>query len=280
MNDSINIKLNSGSSSVLKVGFLFRAGLLMCFLIGAGLIGLQVLKDSVLFAIVCFAVCAGLFLVIYNILNAAFFSESLIVSNEEITIIHRNLGNLKKSVVKLNAINHFGFAEQEYTSHPMDSPVLDITGLATREKELQYVIDEGTIVIETQVKTFRFRKGLASWDVEEVVQEIEQFTGMKFKNPVQHYSEKKFVTDEDFFDEPETESEPQINDETSAGLVNSYTYKGDFGTLTLEQKLDIPSSEDRAFLNGKLAASGKYQIGEKQFVLISNGFIYAVRGFT
>ncbi len=58
-----------------------------------------------------------------------------------------------------------------------------------------------------------------------------------------------------------------------------HVYESDAGTLVIEQKLAIPSGDDVAFLNDKLAPSGKYKIGENQFVLVSNGYIYAVRGF-
>lgn len=69
------------------------------------------------------------------------------------------------------------------------------------------------------------------------------------------------------------------NENTELGLKR-YTYKCDEGELTIEQKLEIPSSDDKAYLNGNPAPTAKYKIGEKQFVMVSNGNIYAVRGFS
>jgi len=78
--------------------------------------------------------------------------------------------------------------------------------------------------------------------------------------------------------EPPTDAE--IETDNSQLLLTRHTYICDEGKLVIEQKIDIPSSEDAAFLNGALAPSAKYKVGEKQFVLISNGYVYAVRGFT
>ncbi len=277
MTESFTIKLNSGSNSILKIGFLFRAIFILIFVLGSALLGLNIIEDSLIGALICFAICFVLFLVFYNILNAAFFSESLIVTKQTVTVIHKNLGNTKKSLINFNEIKYFGFADQQYTKHTMDNPILDITGLATQERELQYIIDEGTIQIETSSKTLKFGKNMPSWEVEEVIEEIEQFTGLRFKTPIPQRFEEESARE--FDSEAEEELPTDQETESSATFLKKQTYEGDFGSLTIEQKLDIPSAEDRAFLNGKLAASGKYQIGHKQFVLISNGFIYAIRGF-
>lgn len=284
MSDSLSIKLNSGSKSILKVGFLIRALFFLLFTIGIALFGLHVMKDSLVLALICFALSLGVFFVFYSILNAAFFSETLTVTKHELTILHKSVGSVKTTVVKLNEILYFGFANQQYTKHAMDSPIIDITGLATREKELQYVIDEGNITIETATKTIKFGKNMPSWDVEEVVEEIEAFTGIKFKTPIpQRFKEKETEEFEDpMVEEPGSEQEPLSEEENvkPQAILKTESYQGDYGTLTIEQKKEIPSSEDRAFLNGKLAATGKYQIGDKKFVMISNGYIYAVRGFS
>lgn len=78
-------------------------------------------------------------------------------------------------------------------------------------------------------------------------------------------------------DESERGSEIEIDN--SQLLVKRHTYECDAGKLVIEQKQNIPSSDDAAYLNGKLAPTGKYKIGEKQFVFVSNGNIYAIRGF-
>ena len=186
--------------------------------------------------------------------------------------------------MKLNEILYFGFADQQYTKHTMDNPIIDFTGLATQERELQYVIDEGNIKIETTDRTIKFGKNMPSWDVEDVVEEVEAFTGIKFKTPIPQRFKEDEVAEEAFEADADTEKEIFAEEERGNSneqiILKTETYQGDYGTLTIEQKKEIPSSEDRAFLNGKLAATGKYQVGDKKFVMISNGYIYAVRGFS
>jgi hypothetical protein len=77
----------------------------------------------------------------------------------------------------------------------------------------------------------------------------------------------------------ESESDSEIEIDNSQLLIKRHTYECDLGKLVIEQKLNIPSSDDVAYLNDKLAPTGKYKIGEKQFVFVSNGNIYAIRGF-
>ena len=165
-----------------------------------------------------------------------FFSETLIVTKQSIAIIHKNLANTKESVVNFNEIHYFGFANQQYTKHTMDNPTLDVTGLAQRESELQYIIDEGNIKIETSSKAIKFGKNMPSWDVEEVIEEIEEFTGLKFKTPIPQHFEDESVKEFDSETEEELQTEEESESETSETLVKKHTYTGDFGTLVIEQK--------------------------------------------
>lgn len=196
------------------------------------------------------------------------------VTKENITLVRKSLSQTKEYVFKINAIKYFGFANQQYTKHPMDNPVIDFTGLAAQEKELQYIIDEGNIKIETDTKNIKFGKNIPSWEVEEIIEEIELFTGRKFSKPISENSSVDLFTDVDT--ETDIEIEQEILPQTNA---KQYAYMCDKGELIIEQRNEIPSSEDIAYLNGNLAPTGKYKIGENKFVLVSNGLIYAVRGF-
>ncbi len=273
MQESINIELNSGSKSILKIGFLIRACFILFFVIGTALFGLYIFKDSIIIAIVCLIITFIMFRIFFKMLNAAFYKEYLIVTKESITVVLKNLSSTKKNIFKLNTINYFGFADQYYTKHPLDNQIIDFTGLAAREKELQYVIDDGNIKIETGTKSIKFSKNMPSWDVEELVEKIELFTGRKFVIPKHENSVDEIALDDELIVSDEIERS------AAKTTFEKHTYIGDFGELIIEQKKDIPGTEDIAFLNGTLAPTGKYQIGDKQFVLISNGLIYAVRGF-
>ena len=273
MQESINIELNSGSKSILKIGFLIRACFILFFVIGTALFGLYIFKVSIIIAIVCLIITFIMFRIFFKMLNAAFYKEYLIVTKESITVVLKNLSSTKKNVFKLNTINYFGFANQYYTKHPLDNQIIDFTGLAAREKELQYVIDDGNIKIETGTKSIKFGKNMPSWDVEELVEKIELFTGRKFVIPKHENSVDEIALDDELIVNNEIERS------AAQTTFEKHTYIGDFGELIIEQKKDIPGTEDIAFLNGTIAPTGKYQIGDKQFVLVSNGLIYAVRGF-
>jgi hypothetical protein len=287
MPNSITINLNSGSRPILKFGFLLRAFFILLIVIGVAMLGISFYKESVVGALICFIAAIVLFLAFFKILNAAFFSEQLIVTKDDITVIRKNISDSDKSVFRVDEIKYFGYADQHYTKHPMDNPIVDITGLATQEKELQYVIDEGKIRIETSAKDMKFGKNLASWDVDEVMDKIESFLGMKFTAPPVEPHNDSFVVDDDQDNDgsllPDEEQEPYeelAGDEQNQPDTTKYTYEGDYGVLVIEQKNTVPSAEDKAFLNGRLAPTGKYQLAEKQFVMVSNGMIYAVRGFS
>lgn len=76
-----------------------------------------------------------------------------------------------------------------------------------------------------------------------------------------------------------TDTDIENQEGKSAPGLKRRTYSCDEGELMIEQKLEIPSADDKAYLKGKLAPTARYKIGEKQFVMVLNGVIYAVRGF-
>lgn len=61
-------------------------------------------------------------------------------------------------------------------------------------------------------------------------------------------------------------------------MTSKRLYKSKTGDLIIEQANQIPSPDDTAYINGNLAPTGKYEVGEEQFILISNGKVYATRG--
>jgi hypothetical protein len=286
MGPSKIIALNSGAKSILKIGFIVRAGFVFFICVAAGMAGIHNLKDSFVFALLCFAVCFILFLIFYKLLSTAFITEYLVVTEDSITVVCQKIGNKDEYTVMLNDIVNFGFAGLDYTRHPFANTIVDFTGLATQERELQYVIDEGKIQMTTSNDVFRFGKNMPSWEVEEVLEKVEAFTGTKFKRPLQAPTQNLEIVTE-ITEENEREAmaanEPEQSSEELPSAENvattDYTYSVEQGVLVIAQKEAHPSSEDLAYLNGETAATGKYQIGDKQFVMVSNGLVYAVRGF-
>lgn len=291
------IHLNSNPKSVIKVGLLVRAIYFLMPAIIFFFIAVIALKEELLGAIVCFIIGILFFYIFFKILNRAFFKEFLTVTKQDVTLTLKTLSNKKEYVFLLNEIKYFGFSSQTYTKHPLDNPIVDFTGLAATERELQFIIDEGNIKIETATQSIKCGKDLPSWEVEEIINDIEQFTECKFNKPLNesNYFNSSVITELDPELESETEVESIKNDNneleaesiadskdesevtSSTTFFEKYKYNGDFGELILEQKNEVPSIEDKAFLNGKPAPTGKYQIGDKLVVLVSNGIIYAVR---
>lgn len=59
-------------------------------------------------------------------------------------------------------------------------PQYPYAGWGVSEKEVQYVIDDGTIELFYNGATRRFGKNIASWDAEEIISRIERFTEHTF----------------------------------------------------------------------------------------------------
>ncbi len=181
METYVRIKLNSNSSSIVKTGFVFRAVFFGCFVFGAAALGISVLHDSLIVALLCFAISFALIIVIYRMLGTAFQSEEVLVGNNDLIIVQKGVNVNTREHIAFNDIRKFGFIETHYTRNAMDIKTLDITGLAAQEREMQYVIDEGNVLIETDNRVFRFGKKLPSWEVEELVEQVEEICGRKFE---------------------------------------------------------------------------------------------------
>jgi hypothetical protein len=68
---------------------------------------------------------------------------------------------------------------------------VDFTGLGTSERELQYLIDDGTIEITTETENLRFGKNMTSWETEEVIEQLEAITKRKFSAKPQENDEEQ-----------------------------------------------------------------------------------------
>src|SRR5436190_16273527 len=115
MSEARDIVLNSGTRSILKVGFLIRACFILIFVIGSALLGIRLLEDSPLLACIVFGICLVLFLVFFKLLNAAFFKEHLRVTKDTITVVRKTLSNKDQFDFDVDEIRYLGFANQHYT---------------------------------------------------------------------------------------------------------------------------------------------------------------------
>lgn len=146
-------------------------------------------EESWLAFAILLAIGIVLFRISYKMVGSAHFKESILISADSITIVQKSAGSVKQHEFKLDDVICLGYANQQYTNHQMHNPVVDFTGLGVGERELQYVIDEGNILLQTRDKVIKFGRNMPSWDVEEVIEQIETITGRKFDQPKNKISE-------------------------------------------------------------------------------------------
>jgi hypothetical protein len=189
MDEVIKIDLKSEGRSVIKTGMSVKATLIFLLTSLCFWSALRFWKESWLAVVILLVIGIVLFRIAYKMLGSAFSKESILLSPGRITIVQVSAGVATQQEFKLDDIIYLGYANQQYTSHQMDNPVVDFTGLGVGERELQYVIDEGNILLQTRDKVIKFGKNMPSWDVEEVITQIEAITGRKFDQPKNKVSE-------------------------------------------------------------------------------------------
>lgn len=178
------IPLGSRNSAILRFGFILQGVLLLLGVIVFAIAAMHIFSGNTLVLALLSLIAATLFfLLARQYFNNVFFKEWIAVSGSQVKIINKNLTDYREKVFEANDIKFLGYAGRlKYTEHPMHNDVLDITGLATVEKELQYLIDEGTLEIETATEVFRFGKNMTSWDAEEAITQLESYLHKKFPN--------------------------------------------------------------------------------------------------
>ncbi len=193
------IKVNSGSRSIVKLGFMFKATLILFLVTGCITFGVSAAKSSLLACVLLVSLGLFFFYVFFKMLDAAFFSEEIILGESEIKYLKKTITGYDEKTFLFSEIKSLGFAGyQAYTAHPMDNPTIDFTGLGAGERELQYVIDAGTLEIVTDAGAFRFGKNLPSWEAEEVIAKLQEITGNRFlrKDQVPPIDEPPFENEE------------------------------------------------------------------------------------
>lgn len=148
--------------------------------IGIGFMAVLIfqMKDLGFMLIGLFAVVAVYFLVGRTYFNNTFYKEIIEVTKDDIKVIDQYLFAKKIRVFPIAEIAHIGFiGQRQYTRHPLDGDNMDFNGFATMEREMQYLIKDGTIEIFYNGAGRRFGKNLPSWDAEEVIKRIAAFTG-------------------------------------------------------------------------------------------------------
>jgi hypothetical protein len=138
-----------------------------------------------LFLISLISVVGGIiyFLAARTIFRAIFQTESIEIDHEELQVTIQNGFRKTVHLFRIDEIKSFGYAGQIiYTQHPLELETFDVTGLGATEKQLQYIIDEGNLEIETEETILRFGKYVTEWDAEEAISQLQTHIGKVFEN--------------------------------------------------------------------------------------------------
>jgi hypothetical protein len=190
---ALRIDLNPNVKPIIKAVLAIRGFLMLAIGLGSLHTGIGFWNDSILVAIICFAVFVFFMIIGKKFLEQVFFNEYILLDDKTIKIYLKTFLQEKEHVFNIGEIKHFGFTGQhKYTQHPMHNSVIDITGLEATEKELQFVIDKGTLEIATELEKHRFGKNISSWDAEEIIEKIENYCQKKFNlNALNELNESK-----------------------------------------------------------------------------------------
>jgi hypothetical protein len=178
----LRININQNSKFIVKKILLLKASLFLILAIAAIYWSIDLFFVAGSVAFFFFAIIPLIFLIIaIKFFEKSFFQEYILVEKEKIEIVQQSLLNKEIHRFLVSEITLFDFVGAEnFTNNAMHNPVFDITGLQASEKEVQYLIDRGTVLIETQSTTFRFGKNLPSWEADEIIDQIETYLNQSF----------------------------------------------------------------------------------------------------
>lgn len=181
--DKLKIEIYPSVSPIIKFGLIFQGVLLIATALFLTSVTIRLIADIPIAAIIIIALCVVYVLAGREYLKKVLNRESLEISKDQITIINKQFGSIKTKSFSISEVSSLEIASQNnYTKHPLDNGTVDITGLGVTEQQLQYVTEGGTIDMRCNGMVVRFASNIASWDSEEVINRIKQFTGNNFKN--------------------------------------------------------------------------------------------------
>jgi hypothetical protein len=115
-------------------------------------------------------------------LDRVYQKEIVEVSKTTIHYITKYLFTQKQKLFALSDVTNIDFVgEHKFSNHPLEGKSFDYLGLGVQEKQLQFLIQDGTLGITCNGVIERFGKNIASWDADEIVDKIEKFTGSTFR---------------------------------------------------------------------------------------------------
>lgn len=176
--EELRIDFQKSIKPILKNVFLFNGCLLFCTIPLLFFIISQTWEYAPIFTFFAIGGVIITFIVAKKYHANALYREYIIVNTQKLTVVNQTGSNTKKKVFEIDAIKKLAFVGTiDYTDHPLKNDIIDITGVVTTEKELQFLIDEGTMEITTANESFRFGKNIPSWEAERIIHLVKDFLG-------------------------------------------------------------------------------------------------------
>lgn len=173
---------------MLIIGLLFEGILYFGFAVFFAYLAISMFFFKGFFFLGVLALCvfgAIYFLVSRTYFKRLFNKEVLIVDKTSMELIEKWLFNTTSQRYELDRISYFGYAGREdFSENPVSQRTYDITGIGTLEKEVQFMIEDGTIGFFYEGVSRRFGKRVAEEDIELIQEYIRTFTGKDLSKPV------------------------------------------------------------------------------------------------
>lgn len=183
----LHIALRPNRSWAIKFGLGVYAFISLA--VGVGIISMLLRTGDPSFSGIYIFLLASLVLIIYAVvmlllarsyLRKLTEQELLRITDTDITITLSSLFGKKDKVFPLARVKEIGVADDEnFTPHPLEDNNAAIQ-LMVNERLIRYQITDGNMYISDGKEQVRFGKEIPSWDAEEIVEKIEQYTGRTF----------------------------------------------------------------------------------------------------
>ena len=114
----------------------------------------------------------------YRFLSRMFYTESLRITNDQLTIIRKTPFHTRSSSYFWQRMGRLHYKVREAkTDHPLKGKCFDYFGFDTQEQVVQDLHHEGNLFFQYDGSPVRFARGIYSWHAEEIVNMIRLFSG-------------------------------------------------------------------------------------------------------
>ncbi|MBS1595226.1 MAG: hypothetical protein JST90_12995 [Bacteroidetes bacterium] len=182
----LHIALRPNRSWAIKFGLTvytlvyIGAGIMLLSLFSVADLSFRMLPGLLVPLLAVLAFVALYFLIAKSFISKLTENEEIAIDDKHLTISLRSLFGVKKKVFNLSQVKEIGVAgDENFTQHPLEDNNAAI-GFMVNERLIRYQITDGNMYISDGKEQVRFGKEIPSWDAEEIVEKIEQYTGRTF----------------------------------------------------------------------------------------------------